>query len=539
MFLVLTISPGHEDEVRDMLADVSGLVRSVGFRSPNGGLCCIVGLGSQLWDRLFGAPRPAGLHPFMELNGPRHTAVATPGDLLFHLRAHRFDLCFELAERLMDRLRPFAQVVDEVHGFKFFDERDLLGFVDGTENPVGVAATAAALIGEEDPTFVNGSYVIVQKYVHDLESWDALSVEEQERAIGRSKLEDIEMADDVKPPNSHVALNTIIDESGEQHQILRFNMPFGTRGGSRVRDLLHRLCPHPRRHRANVGQHVHWQPAWKYRSDPRLLDAPLGQLVLRTKRGLPGRPAGTGGELVQHGGATAGPGARRRVAWDWQLERSYAVNHLLRTHAPITEAAWKLLDDEARQRSLPALAARKLVDFSGPHGWEYSATNLGHVKSLGTGPGDGVLGFQRQVLPIVEVRADFELSRDQLRDADRGADDTDLGPLDRAAHQIAIAENVAVFHGWQDVVTGIDEASPYEPARLGEATVATRARWRTPSIRSSATALAGRMGSPSDGTSTAGWSKRPSTGATPCSSTCARSSMGRSCGPREWMAPSS
>jgi uncharacterized linocin/CFP29 family protein len=146
------------------------------------------------------------------------------------------------------------------------------------------------------------------------------------------------------------------------------------------------------------------------------------------------------------------------------------VNHLLRTHAPITEAAWKLLDDEARQRSVPALAARKLVDFSGPHGWEYSATNLGHVKPLGLGPGDGVLGFQRQVLPIVEVRADFELSRDQLRNADRGADDTDLGPLDRAAHQIALAENVAVFHGWGDVVTGISEASPYEQSRLGEAT---------------------------------------------------------------------
>lgn len=145
------------------------------------------------------------------------------------------------------------------------------------------------------------------------------------------------------------------------------------------------------------------------------------------------------------------------------------MNHLLRTHAPITDSAWKLLDNEARQRSLPALAARKLVDFSGPHGWEYSATNLGHVRPLGSRPGDGVLGFQRQVLPIVELRADFELSREQLRDADRGADDTDLGPLDQAAHQLAVAENVAVFHGWQDVLTGISEASPYEPVRLGEA----------------------------------------------------------------------
>jgi porphyrinogen peroxidase len=121
-------------------------------------------------------------------------------------------------------------VVDEVHGFKFFDERDLLGFVDGTENPVGAAAVAAAFIGAEDPAFAGGSYVIIQKYVHDLTSWDALSVEEQERAIGRSKLEDIEMADDVKPSDSHVALNTIVDENGEQRQIVRVNMPFGRVG---------------------------------------------------------------------------------------------------------------------------------------------------------------------------------------------------------------------------------------------------------------------------------------------------------------------
>ena len=230
MFLVLTVGQGREDGVRDVLADVSGLVRSVGFRSPDGGLCCVVGVGSELWDRLFGSPRPAGLHPFVELNGPRHTAVATPGDLLFHLRAHRFDLCFDLAERLMDRLRDLGQVVDEVHGFKFFDERDLLGFVDGTENPVGASAATAALIGDEDPAFAGGSYVIIQKYVHDLQSWDALSVEEQERVIGRSKLEDIEMADDVKPSNSHVALNTIVDEAGQQQQILRATCPSASVG---------------------------------------------------------------------------------------------------------------------------------------------------------------------------------------------------------------------------------------------------------------------------------------------------------------------
>ncbi len=230
IFLVLSVNEGGENYVRDLLADVGGLIRSVGFRIPDGGLGCVVGLGSGLWDRLIGGPRPAGLHPFAELRGARHTAVATPGDLLFHIRAHRADLCFELAQRLVERLRGQAEVVDEVHGFKSFDERDLLGFVDGTENPVGAAAPAAALIGDEDADFAGGSYVIVQRYLHDLTTWDALPVSEQERVVGRTKLNDVELGDDVKPANSHVALTTIVDDQGEEHKILRYNMPFGRIG---------------------------------------------------------------------------------------------------------------------------------------------------------------------------------------------------------------------------------------------------------------------------------------------------------------------
>ena len=230
IFLVLTVDPGAEDAVRDLLADVSGLKRSVGFRIPEGELSCVVGLGSELWDRLYGPPRPAGLHPFPGFAGEPHTAVATDGDLLFHLRARRLDLCFELAQRLMERLAGYAKVVDEVHGFRSFDDRDLLGFVDGTENPEGAAALAAVTVGDEDPRFTGGSYVVVQKYLHDLATWDALPTEEQERAIGRTKLSDLELPDDVKPANSHVALNTIVDEDGEEQQIMRFNMPFGSVG---------------------------------------------------------------------------------------------------------------------------------------------------------------------------------------------------------------------------------------------------------------------------------------------------------------------
>jgi porphyrinogen peroxidase len=230
IFLVLTVDPGAERVIRDVLADVSGLRRSVGFRIPEAELSCVAGLGSDLWDRLFGEPRPAQLHPFREIAGAGHTAIATPGDLLFHIRAHRLDMCFELAQRLVDRLSGSARVIDEVHGFKSFDERDLLGFVDGTENPEGAAARAAVLIGEEDSVFAGGSYVIVQKYVHDLPAWDALPTEQQELAMGRTKLSDLELSDDIKPADSHVALNTIVDESGEQRQIVRFNMPFGRVG---------------------------------------------------------------------------------------------------------------------------------------------------------------------------------------------------------------------------------------------------------------------------------------------------------------------
>jgi putative iron-dependent peroxidase len=230
IFLVVTVGEGGEPAARELLGDLAALQRSVGFRVPGGGLACVAGIGSHLWDRLFAGPRPAELHPFRELAGDRHRAVATPGDLLFHIRAEQMDLCFELATHIMGRLAGQVTVCDEVHGFRYFDERDLVGFVDGTENPAGRAAAAAAITGASDPAFAGGSYVIVQKYLHDLAAWNALGVEEQEKVIGRTKLSDIELADDVKPANSHVALNTITGPDGSQRQILRANMPFGTVG---------------------------------------------------------------------------------------------------------------------------------------------------------------------------------------------------------------------------------------------------------------------------------------------------------------------
>ncbi|WP_333776565.1 Dyp-type peroxidase [Streptomyces sp. IBSBF 3136] len=230
VFVVLTVDPGGEGTVRGLLEDVSGLCRSVAFRAPGEQLSCVVGIGSAVWDRLFAGPRPRELHPFAELSGDRHHAPATPGDLLFHVRARQMDLCFELAKLFLDRLGGAVTVVDEVHAFKYFDERDLLGFVDGSENPEGRLADAAVFIGDEDPAFAGGSYVTVQKYLHDLAAWNALPAEEQERVIGRTKLANVELPDDVKPADSHVALNTVTDENGDERKIVRENMPFGTLG---------------------------------------------------------------------------------------------------------------------------------------------------------------------------------------------------------------------------------------------------------------------------------------------------------------------
>src|SRR6516165_2661374 len=247
IFLVVMINPGRENRaaVRAFCGDLAPLIRAVEFRDLEAGLSCVMGIGSEAWDRLFGNPRPAELHPFAEIRaGPRH-AVSTPGDLLFHIRAKRMDLCFEMAAQIMTRLGGAVSAVDEVHGFRYFDDRDLLGFVDGTENPRGEAVTDATIIGDEDAAFAGGSYVIVQKYLHDLDCWNALSTEAQERIIGRSKLSDIELDDSIKPTSAHNALTTIT-ENGRELKILRDNMPFGSAAAGEFGTYFIGYCRTPR-----------------------------------------------------------------------------------------------------------------------------------------------------------------------------------------------------------------------------------------------------------------------------------------------------
>ncbi len=247
IFLVACIKPGREsaETVRSFCGDLSGLIRAVEFRDIEAGLTCVAAFGSEAWDRLFGSPRPKELHPFREIrSGGRH-AVSTPGDILFHVRARRMDICFELVTHIMQRLGDVVSTVDEVQGFRYFEDRDIIGFVDGTENPRGNVAFEAALVGDEDPTFEGGSYVIVQKYLHDMKAWNALSTEAQERIIGRKKLSDIELDDATKPVSAHNAL-TVIEENGKELKILRDNMPFGRPGYDEFGTYFIGYCRTPR-----------------------------------------------------------------------------------------------------------------------------------------------------------------------------------------------------------------------------------------------------------------------------------------------------
>lgn len=247
IFLVVCIRPGAEspDQVRSFCADLAGLIRAVEFRDIEAGLSCVVGFGSDAWDRLFGSPRPAELHPFREIRAGNRHAVSTPGDILFHIRARRMDLCFELATEIMNAIGEAVEIADEVHGFRYFDDRDVIGFVDGTENPRGSAIGEAAIIDQEDPAFAGGSYVIVQKYLHDMKGWNALPVEAQEHIIGRKKLSDIELSDAEKPSSAHNALTNIV-EDGKQLQILRDNMPFGRPGHGEFGTYFIGYCRTPR-----------------------------------------------------------------------------------------------------------------------------------------------------------------------------------------------------------------------------------------------------------------------------------------------------
>lgn len=226
-FLVVRVADNGAPTLRATLAGLGGLVKTVAFRDQRASLTCTVGIGADIWPTLIGGDLPAELHPFREVTGATHHAPSTPGDLIFHIRADWTDLCFEFERLLLAELGEAVSVVDETRGFRYFDARDLLGFVDGTANPVVPAAT---LVGEEDAAFAGGSYLVGQKYLHALDAWQQLSTETQETIIGRTKPDNVELPDSTSGQKSHKTLATVTDDHGVEHDIVRDNMPFGSPG---------------------------------------------------------------------------------------------------------------------------------------------------------------------------------------------------------------------------------------------------------------------------------------------------------------------
>jgi porphyrinogen peroxidase len=203
---------------------VINLNNSGEIRFPGNAATCVMGIGSDAWRRLgLPVPPPKELENFMPIVGKKHIAVATRGDLHFHIKGTASSICYDMAAALAQILDPVAVPVEEVHGFRYWDGRSILGFVDGTENPEGEKRAFFGLIGEEDPAYKGGSYLFVQKYIHDLKSFRALPVEEQEKVFGRYKENDVEMPDELKPSNSHSAVANV----GDDLKVIRDNMPFG------------------------------------------------------------------------------------------------------------------------------------------------------------------------------------------------------------------------------------------------------------------------------------------------------------------------
>ena len=222
---------GATETIKGLCANFAFVARSMRTRFPDAAPSCVMGFGAAAWARLFpGRSAPGELVAFQEIKGANHTAVSTPGDLFFHIRASRLDVCHEAASLIRNALGEAVSSIDEVQGFRYLDGRAIIGFVDGTENPEGEDRQAFAVIGEEDPEFAGGSYAFVQKYLHNMNAWNALPTEEQEKAIGRRKFNDVELGDEEKPENAHNAVTNISDADGNELKIVRANMAFANPG---------------------------------------------------------------------------------------------------------------------------------------------------------------------------------------------------------------------------------------------------------------------------------------------------------------------
>lgn len=233
-FILLKLKRQDKEAEKEVVADmadrIQAIKRSMNIRADKANLKLTLGFSDKAWDYLFpGAKKPKELEDFQGIKGDKQDAPATEADLFLHVRATDPAVTYMVVDQIMGYLRPVTELVDETQGFRYFEGRAIIDFIDGTENPVDEEAVEWGVIGDEDPDFINGSYAFAQKYVHDLDAWRALPTEMQEKFIGRHKFSDIELEDDEKDPQAH---NVVAQDNrdGEEHKIVRMNVPFSNPG---------------------------------------------------------------------------------------------------------------------------------------------------------------------------------------------------------------------------------------------------------------------------------------------------------------------
>ncbi|MHA7611878.1 Dyp-type peroxidase [Weissella viridescens] len=212
--------------IQEFVDRSQAIIRSMRIRSAQDSLKVSIGFSNEAWEYLFpNADKPKELETFTGVSGPEYSMPATKGDIFLHVRAKTEATVYEVVTQYRRFLKDFTTVLDETKGFRYFEGRAIIGFIDGTEAPEVQDAAEYAIIGDEDPEFINGSYAFAQKWIHDMDFWNNQATETQEKAVGREKFTDLELEDDDKFKNAHNVASKY-EPDGEEQKIVRMNVPF-------------------------------------------------------------------------------------------------------------------------------------------------------------------------------------------------------------------------------------------------------------------------------------------------------------------------
>ena len=216
-----------DDGIADALAALDGVHKSIRQKAPESGLSTLIGFSARAWPRLFAEHGvPQGLNAFKPMqDGPR-IFPATPGDIFIMIKSTRMDLNFQAAKYCRDAFADIATLTEDVQGYVYLDNRDMIDFVDGTENPIDEERASAVLADDIQPEYCGGSFLTVQQYIHKSHDWESQKIEYQEEVVGRTKLDNIELDDDTKPAWAHNNKSKV-EVDGEEIKMFRQNRPFG------------------------------------------------------------------------------------------------------------------------------------------------------------------------------------------------------------------------------------------------------------------------------------------------------------------------